>query len=84
MMAEDDGIEISWCKQYQGLIAFDGFSLGVVIGETQIFQALSPSGKGGGIQDDAIVLGGLEPLQPAPQKTEEASVKRPPNSILLA
>src|SRR5208282_985127 len=65
-------------SQGQDLVARDGFPLGVVVDETQVFQALPPFGEGGGIQDQAVVSGGLGPVQPCAQVGQEAPVKRPP------
>ena len=64
MVAEVHGIEILGCQQSQGqdLVAVDGFALGVVIDEAQVFQVLAPFGESGGIQDQAVVPGSLGPL----------------------
>jgi len=80
MMAEAYGIEIPGRQQSQGqdLVALDGFPLGVVINEAQVFQALAPLGEGGSIQDQAVFPDGFGPLQPPPQKGQKAPVKRPP------
>ena len=79
-MAEAYGIEIPGRQQSQGqdLVTLDGFPLGMVINEAQVFQALTPLGEGGSIQDQAVFSGGFGPLQPPPQKSQEAPVKRPP------
>jgi len=55
----------------------------VVIDETQVFQALAPLGEGRGIQDKAVVLGGLGPTQPLPRVGEEAPIKGPPTPFGL-
>jgi len=83
MVAEIHGIEIFGGQQSQGqdLIAFDGFALGVVIDETQIFQALAPFGEGGGIQDEAVVLGSFGPLQPPAQLDKETPEQRLNRSV---
>ena len=57
--------------------------LGVLIYETQVFQALTPFGEGGGIQDEAVVPGSFGPLQPPAQVGEEAPIKRPPTPFGL-
>jgi len=84
-VAEVHGVEILGRQQSQGqdLVAFDGFPLGVVIDETQVFQALAPFGEGGGIQDQAVLPGGPGPVQPPAQVEEEAPVKRPPTPFGL-
>ena len=80
MVAEVHGIEIARGQQAQGqdLVTFNGFALGVVIDEAQIFQALAPFGQRRGIQNEAVVPSGLGPAQPLAQIGQEASVKRPP------
>jgi hypothetical protein len=85
MVAEVHGIEIPGRSQSQGqdLVALDGFSLGVVVDETQVFQALPPFGEGGGIQDQAVVPGGLGPVQPPAQVGQETPVKWPPTPFGL-
>jgi len=85
MVAEVDRIEISGRQQSQGqdLVAVDGFALGVVIDEAQVFQALAPFGEDRSIQDEAVFPGGLGPLQPSAQVGEEAPVKRPPTPFGL-
>ena len=84
-MAEAHRVEISGRQQAQGqdLIALDGFALGVVIDETQVFQALAPFRKRGGIQDQAVFLGGVGPFKPPPQKGQEAPVKGSPTPFGL-
>jgi hypothetical protein len=80
MVAEAYGIEIPGRQQSQGqnLVALDGFPLGVLINEAQVFQTLAPLRESGGIQDQAVFPGGFGPLKPPPQKGQEAPVKRPP------
>jgi len=64
MVAEVHGIEIVGRQpsQAQDLVALDGFSLGVVIDETQVLQVLTQFGESGGIQDQAVFPGSLGPL----------------------
>jgi hypothetical protein len=85
MVAEVYGIEVPGRQQSQGqdFIAFDGFALGVVIDETQVFQAFAPLRENGAIKDQAVVPGGPGPMQPLPEIGEEAPIKGSPTPFGL-